>query len=151
LLGFGQIAPEPNTAVTLGDVGVRFWSDLTKAQQNTLTAAGVIPSEGHAGTLLGFSVSAEVVTKPDAIRGVPSGQAVVTGSPVTINVNNNFVVDATNNKFVVAVDDVKGTVELPFGSTYTLDSFKAELEKRTTQLANWLMRFSSSALKLSKV
>ena len=129
-------APPPTIAVTQGDSGVRFWSDLTKAQQSTLTAAGVIPSEGHAGTLLGFSVSAEVVTKPDAIRGVPSGQAVVTGSPVTINVNNNFVVDATNNKFVVAVDDVKGTVELPFGNTYTLDSFKAELEKRINQLAN---------------
>jgi flagellar hook-basal body protein len=129
-------APPPAVAVTQGDSGVRFWSDLTKAQQATLTAAGVIPSEGHASTLLGFSVSAEVVTKPDAIRGVPSGQAVVTGSPVTINVNNNFVVDATNNKFVVAVDDVKGTVELPFGSTYTLDSFKAELEKRINQLAN---------------
>ena len=129
-------APPPTIAVTQGDSGVRFWSDLTKAQQATLTAAGVIPSEGHAGTLLGFSVSAEVVTKPDAIRGVPSGQAVVTGSPVTINVNNNFVVDATNNKFVVAVDDVKGTVELPFGNTYTLDSFKAELEKRINQLAN---------------
>ena len=129
-------APPPAVAVTQGDSGVRFWSDLTKAQQATLTAAGVIPSEGHASTLLGFSVSAEVVTKPEAIRGVPSGQAVVTGSPVTINVNNNFVVDATNNKFVVAVDDVKGTVELPFGSTYTLDSFKAELEKRINQLAN---------------
>ena len=129
-------APPPTIAVTQGDSGVRFWSDLTKAQQATLTAAGVIPSEGHAGTLLGFSVAAEVITKPEAIRGVPSGQAVVTGSPVTINVNNNFVVDATNNKFVVAVDDVKGTVELPFGNTYTLDSFKAELEKRINQLAN---------------
>jgi len=129
-------APPPAIAVTQGDSGVRFWSDLTKAQQDTLTTAGVIPSEGHAGTLLGFSVAAEVVTKPDAIRGVPSGQAVVTGSPVTINVNNNFVVDATNNKFVVAVDDVKGTVELPFGNTYTLDSFKAELERRINQLAN---------------
>ena len=132
----GGSAPPPAIAVTQGDSGVRFWSDLTKAQQATLTAAGVIPSEGHAGTLLGFSVAAEVITKPEAIRGVPSGQAVVTGSPVTINVNNNFVVDATNNKFVVAVDDVKGTVELPFGSTYTLDSFKAELEKRINQLAN---------------
>ena len=132
----GGSAPPPTIAVTQGDSGVRFWSDLTKAQQATLTAAGVIPSEGHAGTLLGFSVAAEVITKPEAIRGVPSGQAVVTGSPVTINVNNNFVVDATNNKFVVAVDDVKGTVELPFGSTYTLDSFKAELEKRINQLAN---------------
>ena len=129
-------APPPAIEITQGDSGIRFWSDLTKAQQDNLTKAQVIPSEGYAGTLLGFSVAAEVVTKPDAIRGVPSGQAVVTGSPVTINVNNNFVVDATNNKFVVAVDDVKGTVELPFGSTYTLDSFKAELEKRINQLAN---------------
>jgi len=129
-------SPPPNIVITQGDSGVRFWSDLTKAQQKTLSDNSVIPSEGHAGTLLGFSVSSEVVTKPEAIRGVPSGHAVVTGSPVTINVNNNFVVDATNNKFVVAVDDVKGTVELPYGSTYTLDSFKAELEKRINQLAN---------------
>jgi flagellar hook-basal body protein len=106
---------------------------------NDFSNLDAIPStatEGYAKTLLGISNTVEVVTKEEAIRGVASAPAMVTGSPVQINVNNNFTVDATNYKFVVAVDDVKGTVELPFGNTYTLDSFKAELEKRINQLAN---------------
>lgn len=103
---------------------------------SNLDAIPSTASEGYAKTLLGISNTVEVVTKEEAIRGVASAPAMVTGSPVQINVNNNFTVDATNYKFVVAVDDVKGTVELPFGNTYTLDSFKAELEKRINQLAN---------------
>ena len=103
---------------------------------SNLDAIPSTASEGYAKTLPGISNTVEVVTKEDAIRGVVSSPAAITGSPVQINVNNNFTVDATNYKFVVAVDDVKGTVELPFGNTYTLDSFKAELEKRINQLAN---------------
>jgi flagellar hook-basal body protein len=108
-----------------------FYSDFTNLEAIPPTA-----TEGYAKTLLGISNTVEVVTKEDAIRGIASKPASVTGSPVQINLNNNFTVDATNYKFVVAVDDVKGTVELPFGNTYTLDSFKAELEKRINQLAN---------------
>jgi flagellar hook-basal body protein len=104
------------------------FSDLTKIDDTA--------NEGYAKTLLGMSNTQEVVQKEDAIRGVASKPASIIGSPVQINVNNNFTVDSTNYKFVVAVDDVKGTVELPFGNTYTLDSFKAELEKRINQLAN---------------
>jgi flagellar hook-basal body protein len=108
-----------------------FYDDFTNLDTIPATA-----TEGYAKTLLGISNTVEVVTKEDAIRGIASTPASVTGSPVQINLNNNFTVDATNYKFVVAVDDVKGTVELPFGNTYTLDSFKAELEKRINQLAN---------------
>jgi flagellar hook-basal body protein len=104
------------------------FSDLTKIDDTA--------NEGYAKTLLGMSNTQEVVQKEDAIRGVASKPASIIGSPLQINVNNNFTVDSTNYKFVVAVDDVKGTVELPFGNTYTLDSFKAELEKRINQLAN---------------
>ncbi len=104
------------------------FSDLDKIPEGA--------ADGYAHTLLGIAYTSEVVTKDEAIRGVDSQPASIIGSPVQINVNNNFTVDATNYKFVVAVDDVKGTVELPFGNTYTLDSFKAELEKRINQLAN---------------
>jgi len=100
-----------------------------------LNAIPTTASDGLAKTYLGISNTVEVVTKDEAIRGIASQPASVTGAPVQINVNNNFTVDSTNNKFVVAVDDVKGIVELPFGNTYTLDSFKAELEKRINQLA----------------
>ena len=53
-----------------------------------------------------------------------------------MNVNNNFSVDASNNTFVVSVDDVKGTLVIPTGSGYTLDSFIIELEKGINQLAS---------------
>ena len=95
-----------------------------------------VPKDGLAQTYMGLDVTTEIKTTAEAVRGVVSVPASVTGSPVQININNNFTVDVTNNKFVVAVDDVKGTVELPLGNTYTLDSFKSELEKRINQLAN---------------
>jgi flagellar hook-basal body protein len=95
-----------------------------------------VPKDGLAQTYMGLDVATEIKTTAEAVRGIASTPASVTGSPVQININNNFTVDVTNNKFVVAVDDVKGTVELPLGNTYTLDSFKTELEKRINQLAN---------------
>jgi flagellar hook-basal body protein len=95
-----------------------------------------VPKDGLAQTYMGLEVATEIKTTTEAVRGIASTPASVTGSPVQININNNFTVDVTNNKFVVAVDDVKGTVELPLGNTYTLDSFKSELEKRINQLAN---------------
>jgi flagellar hook-basal body protein len=95
-----------------------------------------VPKDGLAQTYMGLEVTTEIKTTAEAVRGIASTPASVTGSPVQININNNFTVDVTNNKFVVAVDDVKGTVELPLGNTYTLDSFKSELQKRINQLAN---------------
>jgi flagellar hook-basal body protein len=71
----------------------------------------------------------------DAVRGVVSLPAVTQGSSIAVNVNNNFSVDASNNTFVVSVDDVKGTLVLPTSSGYTLDSFIVELEKGINQLA----------------
>jgi len=72
----------------------------------------------------------------EAIRGVVSLPAVSQGSSIAVNVNNNFSVDVSNNTFVVSVDDVKGTLVLPTGSGYTLDSFIVELEKGINQLAS---------------
>ena len=72
----------------------------------------------------------------EAVRGVVSLPAVSQGSSIAVNVNNNFSVDASNNTFVVSVDDVKGTLVLPTGSGYTLDSFIVELERGINQLAS---------------
>ena len=44
-------------------------------------------------------------------------------------------VDASNNTFVVSVNDVKGTVQLPIGAGYTLDSLINGLETAINQLA----------------
>jgi flagellar hook-basal body protein len=77
-----------------------------------------------------FGLSAATVNKSDlATRGIASEPAVAYGATPTINLSNNFAVDATNNKFVVTVDGIKGTVELPIDSNYSLSTFMAKLEK----------------------
>ena len=64
-----------------------------------------------------------------ALRGIPSSPAVAVGTTPLKNISNNFAVDETNNKFVVTVDGVKGTVMIPVRSDYSLDTLKAELQK----------------------
>jgi len=77
----------------------------------------------------------EVKTSATAIRGITSQPAVMKGSPLGINANNNFSVNLTNNKFVVSVDDVKGTVYLEPKDTYTIDSFVLALQNGINRLA----------------
>jgi flagellar hook-basal body protein len=45
-----------------------------------------------------------------------------------VNVDNNFSVDDTNNKFVVSVNGVTGTVVIPPKDTYTLGTFMEALQ-----------------------
>ena len=81
-----------------------------------------------AKSLFGFSNTA--VTKSTlATRGVASTPAIANGTTPTINLANNFAVDATNNTFVVTVDGIKGTVVLPIDSNYSLSTFMSKLEK----------------------
>ena len=104
----------------------------------TLTLEANLPS----ASFMGFEVTGtsdslySELPSEDAVRGVVSLPAVSRGSSIAVNVNNNFSVDASNNTFVVSVDDVKGTLVLPTGSGYTLDSFIVELEKGINQLAS---------------
>ncbi len=85
--------------------------------------------------LFGFK-DTEVLPSSVALRGIASQPAVAYGATPTINVTNNFAVDSTNNKFVVTVDGVKGTVVIPTGSDYTVSSFKAALQKGINSMAN---------------
>ena len=88
-----------------------------------------VPSTNTIATsLLGFTNSS--VTKSTlATRGIASTPAVAIGTTPTINLANNFAVDATNNTFVVTVDGIKGTVVLPIDSNYSLSTFMSKLEK----------------------
>ncbi len=70
-----------------------------------------------------------VNTSSSALRGIASTPAVAVGTTPLKNISNNFAVDETNNKFVVTVDGVKGTVMIPVRSDYSLDTLKAELQK----------------------
>jgi flagellar hook-basal body protein len=71
-----------------------------------------------------------------ALRGIASKPAIAYGVTPTTNVTNNFAVDSTNNRFVVTVDGVKGTVVIPTDSAYSVESFANALEKGINSLAN---------------
>ena len=83
------------------------------------------------GTTINYATNASPV---DAVRGIPSLPAIMAGSPVGININQNFAVDTTNNTFVVSVDNVKGTVVIPPKPDYTLDSFTLALQDGINRL-----------------
>ena len=85
--------------------------------------------------LFGFKDS-EVSTSSVALRGIASAPAVAYGGTPTINVTNNFAVDNTNNRFVVTVDGVKGSVVIPTGNDYSVESFAAALQKGINSMAN---------------
>ncbi|MFM8865024.1 MAG: flagellar hook-basal body complex protein [Limnohabitans sp.] len=87
-------------------------------------------------SLFGMKDETEVLTSSVALRGIASEPAVAFGGTPTINVTNNFAVDNSNNKFVVTVDGVKGTVVIPTGSDYSISSFTAALQKGINSLAN---------------
>ena len=82
--------------------------------------------------------SAEISTGESErpLRGIASQPAVLSGSPIGLNVSGKFAVDSTNNKFVMTVDNVSGVVEMPIKSDYTIDSFRTELERRINSLAD---------------
>ena len=86
---------------------------------------------------LGIAADGNYEVKPSilAVRGLASEPAIMYGSPLGINANNNFSVNLTNNKFVVSVDDVKGTVYLEPKETYTIDSFVQALQNGINRLA----------------
>jgi flagellar hook-basal body protein len=63
----------------------------------------------------------------NAVRGLPSTPAVVTGDPVSITDTASFSVDTTNNTFDVTVGDVKGVVTVPPG-TYSAATFATALQ-----------------------
>ena len=85
-----------------------------------------------------FGLKTAAVTKSDdvALRGKVSVPAVAFGTAPSINMNNNFSVTAENNSFIVAVDDVRGTVTIPVGTDYSLAKFTKELEKQINLLAD---------------
>jgi flagellar hook-basal body protein len=70
-----------------------------------------------------------VYTSATALRGIQSTPAIAVGTTPLKNISNNFTVDSSNNKFVVTVDGVKGTVVIPIRNDYSLDTFKAALQK----------------------
>ena len=86
---------------------------------------------GMTGDPASYTVAASTV---DALRGIASKPAVLTGNAMAINVDNNFSVDSTNNQFVVSVNGITGTVTVPPKDTYTLGTFTEALQNGINNL-----------------
>ena len=75
-----------------------------------------------------------ISTSDVALRGTASAPAVAYGDVASVFSTNSFEVNDTNNTFLVTVDGVKGTVILPTGNNYTLDTFLERLQKGINSL-----------------
>ena len=84
-------------------------------------------------SLLGLA-NTTVATSATALRGIASTPAVARGTTPTTNLTSKFAVDSTNNKFVVTVDGIKGTVVLPINANHSITTFMADLEKGINSL-----------------
>jgi flagellar hook protein FlgE len=106
---------------TTGDTSSLGISDIRPGSLATQGVKGL----GMTGDAANYTVAMSTV---DALRGITSTPAVLTGNALAINVDNNFSVDATNNQFVVSVNGITGTVTVPPKDTYTLGTFMEALQ-----------------------
>lgn len=124
--------------VSFGDEGFSISSGSTGDKSSIAIYAADETSKDQ----FGFSISAQpkdgnyVSTALTPARGISSQPAVLQGNTIGVNLNNKFRVDTTNNTFVVSVDNVSGTVQVPAKDDYTIYSFAAELERRINAMVD---------------
>ncbi len=112
---------------TTGDTSSLAVSDIRPGSLATQGVKGL----GMTGDAANYTVATSTV---DALRGITSTPALLTGNALAINVDNNFSVDATNNQFVVSVNGITGTVTVPPKDTYTLGTFMEALQNGINNL-----------------
>ena len=138
-----KVLPNTTTALRLA-AEQRFGMKMTYDSINKVFAiesgtTGDYSSVAITGTsatglsLLGLANSS-VTTSATALRGIASTPAVARGTTPTTNLTSKFAVDTTNNKFVVTVDGIKGTIVLPINANHSITTFMADLEKGINSL-----------------
>jgi flagellar hook-basal body protein len=110
-----------------GDTSSIVITDIRPGSLATQTDKGL----GMTGDPASYSVLPSTI---DALRGIASKPAVLTGNALAINIDNNFSVDSTNNQFVVSVNGITGTVTVPPKDTYTLGTFMEALQNGINNL-----------------
>ena len=108
--------------ISSGTTGDTSSIQVTSASANAYNLFGLVPDQ--------------VATSSVPFRGVTSEPAVLQGDTIGLNLDNKFRVDATNNQFVVTVDNVTGLIEMPPKADYTIEGFRQELENRINALAD---------------
>jgi flagellar hook-basal body protein len=112
---------------TTGDASSIAISNIRPGSLATQSIKGL----GMTGDPASYVVSTSTV---DALRGITSEPAVLTGNALAVNVDNNFSVDETNNQFVVSVNGITGTVVVPPKDTYTMGTFMEALQNGINNL-----------------
>ena len=140
-----KVLPNTSTALRLA-AEQRFGMKMTFDSINKVFAiesgtTGDYSSVAITGTtatglsLLGLANSS-VATSTTAVRGIVSTPAVARGTTATTNLTSKFAVDTSNNKFVVTVDGIKGTVVLPINANHSIATFIADMEKGINSLGS---------------
>jgi flagellar hook-basal body protein len=121
------------TVVSYDDVTRRF--TISSGTTGDESSVKIMHASANAYYLLGLATK-EVKTSAVPFRGIVSEPAVVQGGTIGLNLDNKFRVDATNNQFVVTVDNVTGLIEMPMKADYTIEEFRSMLENRINALAD---------------
>jgi flagellar hook protein FlgE len=112
----------------------------TTGDSSSLTITDIRPGSLATQSTKGLGMTGDannyivVPSTVDALRGITSKPAVLTGNALAVNVENNFSVDATNNQFVVSVNGITGTVTIPPKDTYTMGTFMEALQNGINNL-----------------
>jgi flagellar hook-basal body protein len=114
---------------------------ISSGQTGDKSSVEISNATESAHSLFGFSKDdpdafGKVSPSRTPLRGIESMPAVLSGKPIGINVNNKFRVDASNNQFVVTVNNVTGVVVMPQKADYTIEEFRNELEFRINSLSD---------------
>lgn len=140
----------PNGAAILDAANQRFGITVAfdEANNNFTISSGttgdtssisIANASSLANALFGLQTTntgTETATSTTPLRGIESKPASLSGTTIGLNLDNKFRVDASNNQFVVTVDNVTGLIEMPIKSDYNIEEFRGELEKRINSLAD---------------
>ncbi len=143
--GYGQrVLPNGNLLVPLKDqrfgINVNYDEDtrrftISSGTTGDTSSVEILHASANVNYLMGLT-RGEVTTSATPFRGIESKPAVLEGKPIGLNLENKFRVDATNNQFVVTVDNVTGLIEMPIKAEYTIEDFRQDLEDRINALAD---------------
>ena len=120
-------------AMTFDSVSKSF--SLSSGTTGDNSSISITNTDASVKTLFGIN-DGSILGSATALRGVASTPAVATGTAILFNAANSFAVDITNNKFVVTVGSVKGTVEIPTRGDYTMATFVSALQTGINQLGS---------------
>jgi flagellar hook-basal body protein len=125
------VAFDPETAkfsISSGTTGDSSSISISTPDANASKYLGLVSNDPN----LTVATSAK-----EALRGKPSEPAVLRGDAMTINTTKSVLVTSANNDFLVSVDGVSASIELPFPTIYTnIEAFTTALQDKINAIVD---------------